>query len=154
MSRDDMSVKIKGLEQTDILQKEQIALLKHENAQLKRLLFSARSERHIPKTENPEQLSLDFGELAPTDMEAGAELKDEKIKVEYERRKKKHVGRHPLPEHFSALAKSKLSIPSNGSSMSSIISPSILSIKFRICSQTKMGFSNMQYRLARTLTQY
>ncbi|OED38996.1 hypothetical protein AB834_00420 [PVC group bacterium (ex Bugula neritina AB1)] len=100
MSRDDMSLKIKELEQADVQQKEQIALLKHENAQLKRLLFSARSERHVPKTEDPAQLELDFGELAPTDMEPKANLKEEKIKVEYERRKKKHVGRHPLPEHL------------------------------------------------------
>lgn len=100
MSRDDILLKIKDLEQTDVQQKEQIALLKHENAQLKRLLFSARSERHISKTENPEQLTLDFGELAPTELEPNADLKEEKIKIEYERRKKKHVGRHPLPDHL------------------------------------------------------
>lgn len=79
---------------------EQLAAAQFQVQQLQKLIFSARSERHIPKTENPEQLTLDFGELAPTDLEPNADLKEEKIKVEYERRKKIHVGRHPLPEHL------------------------------------------------------
>lgn len=79
---------------------EQLAAAQFQIQQLQKLIFSARSERHIPKTENPEQLTFDFGELAPTDLEPNADLKEEKIKVEYERRKKIHVGRHPLPEHL------------------------------------------------------
>jgi len=79
---------------------EKLAAAQFQIEQFKKLLFGARSERHIPKAENPEQLAFDFGELAPTDMEPEADLKEEKIKVEYERRKKKHVGRHPLPEHL------------------------------------------------------
>ena len=85
--------------QYDILS-EKLAATQFQIQQLQKLIFSARSERHIPKTANPEQLAFDFGELAPTDLEPNADLKEEKIKVEYERRKKINVGRHPLPEHL------------------------------------------------------
>ena len=88
------------LSESEKVLSEKLATAQFQIEQFKKMLFGARSERHIPKTENPEQLTLDFGELAPTDMEPKADLKDEKIKVEYERRKKKHVGRHPLPEHL------------------------------------------------------
>jgi len=79
---------------------EKLSAAQFQIEQLQKLLFGARSERHVPKTEDPKQLTLEFGELAPTDMEPNADLKQETIKVEYERRKKKHVGRHPLPEHL------------------------------------------------------
>lgn len=88
------------LSKSEKLLSEKLAAAQFQIQQFQKLLFGARSERHIPKTENPEQLRFDFGELSPTDMEPDADLKEEKVKVEYERRKKVHVGRHPLPEHL------------------------------------------------------
>lgn len=79
---------------------EKLAAAQFQIKELQKLIFSARSERHVPNTENSEQLAFDFGELAPVDLEPGSDMQEEKVKVTYERRKKVHVGRHPLPEHL------------------------------------------------------
>ena len=77
-------------------------LLEAEIYRLKTLLaqalFGKKSERHLPKDEA--QLSLDLGELAPIETEPNVDLKEEKTKVSYERKKKNHPGRHPLPDHL------------------------------------------------------
>lgn len=83
--------------------KQRIFELEQRQKELLRLIFTGKSERHIPKNQSAkEQLAFDFdfGELAPVDMEAGADLKEEKEKITYERKKKKHPGRHPIPNHL------------------------------------------------------
>ena len=81
--------------------KQRIFELEQRQQELLRLIFTGKSERHIPKNQSPEeQLAFDFGELAPVDMEAGADLTEEKEKITYERKKKKHPGRHSIPDHL------------------------------------------------------
>ncbi len=79
---------------------EKVAQLEFQLRELQRQLFSARRERYIPNKPDPKQLAFDFGELAPADVEAGADMEEEKVRVEYERRKKKHPGRIALPDHL------------------------------------------------------
>ncbi len=100
MDRDDLKAENQLLTKENQRLSEQLSAARFQIEQFKKLLFGARSERHVSKTEDSAQLELNFGELAPTDIEPKADLKEEKIKVEYERCKKKHVGRHPLPEHL------------------------------------------------------
>ena len=71
----------------------QIAALRHELDQLKRLIFAAKSERFIP-TSTPEQMAL-WDEDAKAD---AAEIETEKIS--YERKKKTHPGRTKLPDNL------------------------------------------------------
>lgn len=72
----------------------QIAVLKHQLEQLRRLIFASKSERFAPASA-PEQM-----ELFKQGEDASAEVV-EKQKVTYERRKKKkHPGRTKLPEHL------------------------------------------------------
>ena len=62
--------------------KQRIFELEQRQQELLRLIFTGKSERHIPKNQSPEeQLAFDFGELAPVDMEAGADLTEEKEKI-------------------------------------------------------------------------
>ncbi len=68
--------------------------LQHELAQLKKLIFSSRSEKFI-LTQSPNQLDLDFGQLTDVGV---APL--EKESITYERNIKKHPGRTPLPENI------------------------------------------------------
>jgi transposase len=72
----------------------QIAAVRHELDQLRRLIFASKSERFVP-TSRPEQMALwddnSQAESAPEPTE----------KITYERKKKKaHPGRTPLPEHL------------------------------------------------------
>jgi transposase len=72
----------------------QIAILRHELDQLKRLIFASKSERFVPAS-LPEQMAL--WDDSP---EPGA-APEETEKITYERTKKKaHPGRTPLPEHL------------------------------------------------------
>jgi transposase len=72
----------------------QIAALRHELEQLKRLIFAAKSERFVPVSQ-PEQMALWDDEPSPTPAEESTE------KITYERRKTKaHPGRTPLPDHL------------------------------------------------------
>ena len=74
----------------------QIALLKHEIAQLKRLIFSAKSERFVP-TAPAEQMTL-WEQDAQADVEPVVEQKEV---GSYSRRKRKpHPGRNQLPDHL------------------------------------------------------
>jgi len=70
--------------------------LQHELNQLKRLIFSSKRERFIA-AQTPEQLALAFDgqETTPVSEESG-----EKQTITYQRSKKKHPGRTPLPEHL------------------------------------------------------
>lgn len=79
-----------------IAQKEaEIAGLKHELAELKRLIFGAKSERFNPLTLPVNQLSL-FGDIPQPPV---PEIKET---ISYERKKpgKPHVGRNEIPSHF------------------------------------------------------
>ena len=72
----------------------QIATLRHELDQLKRLIFAAKSERFVPAS-LPEQMALWDDGSQPDPNSAPTE------KITYERKKKKaHPGRTPLPEHL------------------------------------------------------
>lgn len=75
-------------------QKAQIAALRHELDQLKRLIFGSKQERFVP-AQPPEQLSLDL------DTEAAVQPADQPTEtITYQRRKKPHPGRTALPEHI------------------------------------------------------
>lgn len=71
----------------------QIAALRHELDQLRRLIFAARSERFAPATA-PEQMALwDDGEQP--------EFSQPTQQISYERKRPKaHPGRTPLPDHL------------------------------------------------------
>ena len=75
-------------------QAAEISLLEQRIAWLERQKFGPRTERH--SVENPDQLALDLGlePAAPSQEEAQTE------EITYTRKKKKHPGRHPLPEHL------------------------------------------------------
>ena len=77
-------------------QNEKISALKHENAELKRLIFGSKSERFVPEESPAEQLNM-FVEQAVHSEVAIVE----KQKLSYERNKPTaHPGRHKLPEHL------------------------------------------------------
>jgi transposase len=75
--------------------------LKAQVNMLVRALFGKKNEKHISQEMPPEQLTLDFGELAPVEMPADANLEEETTQITYERKKKKHPGRHKLPDHLT-----------------------------------------------------
>jgi len=75
--------------------KAELARLRHELAELKRLVFGSRQERHIP-AQNPEQMRLDFGGQEP--IQAIEQPATEQIT--YTRQKQKHPGRNILPDHL------------------------------------------------------
>lgn len=81
--------------------KQRIFELEQRQQELLRLIFTGKSERHIPKNKVAEgQLAFDFGELAPVEMDPNADLEEETEKITYQRKKKKHPGRHPIPDHL------------------------------------------------------
>ena len=75
--------------------------LRHELAELKRLIFAAKSERFVPAAVAAEQMALWDQELPHDEAPSGAPAKE---KISYERRRRKakhsHPGRTPLPEHL------------------------------------------------------
>ncbi|TXF81078.1 IS66 family transposase, partial [Neolewinella aurantiaca] len=74
--------------------REQNASLRHRLEQLERLIFAAKSERFAPASA-PEQM-----ELFERSADAGA-VEETREQITYERKKKKkHPGRTPLPEHL------------------------------------------------------
>ena len=70
------------------------------NDQMRRVIFGSKRERFIPQT-NPDQLTIDFGDQL-TQVEAFVKAEQEKIRIEYERKKvkKEHPGRMTLPSHL------------------------------------------------------
>lgn len=75
---------------------QEVAQLKHELAQLKKMIFGSRSEKFKSDTIDPMQLSL-FDDHQPP-QEAVVE---EEQTITYQRKKaKKHPGRNEIPEHF------------------------------------------------------
>ena len=84
----------KELQAEIAIQKTENAALKHELAQLKRLIFGSKQERFVP-TENPEQLALDLAQEAVNE-----ELVVVKETITYDRKKKAHPGRTKLPENL------------------------------------------------------
>ena len=80
----------------------QIDALRHELAELRRLIFAAKSERFVPAVPvATEQMALWDQESPHDDAPSGAPAKE---KISYERRSRKakqsHPGRTPLPEHL------------------------------------------------------
>jgi transposase len=71
------------------------------NEQMRRLIFGSKRERFIPQT-LPGQLTIDF-EPQVTEIEASVKEEQEKIRVEYLRKKikKEHPGRMQLPKHLA-----------------------------------------------------
>lgn len=89
------------LRQKHAVLESRIFELEQRQLELLRLIFAQKSERHVSRIDpSDEQLAFDFGELAPVDMEPLAGQEEEKIKISYERKKKKHPGRHPIPDHL------------------------------------------------------
>ncbi len=95
--------------------KQQLALLKRDHdllqqakaklefrlAELHRLIFSSRSERYLPNQEKlPNQLRFDFGELDPIEQAVDESDDGAKQVITYERKNKKHPGRHAIPDHL------------------------------------------------------
>jgi len=73
-----------------------VGTLYHENQNLKKLIFGAKSERFVPETA-PEQISLDFGATEAEKEELATET------ITYEREKnsnKAKPSRQPLPAHL------------------------------------------------------
>ena len=70
------------------------------NDQMRRLIFGSKRERFIPQT-HPDQLTIEF-EPQVVEIEASVKAEQEKIRVEYERKKtkKEHPGRMQLPTHL------------------------------------------------------
>ena len=81
--------------QAIIAQKDQqIAALRHELDQLKKLVFGAKQERFAP-VQSPEQMALPLeDEAVQLDTEPAQET------ITYQRRKKKHPGRTALPDNI------------------------------------------------------
>ena len=77
-----------------------VEYLTFQNDQMRRLIFGSKRERFIPQT-HPGQLAIDF-EPQVTEIEASVKAEQEKIRVEYERKKtkKQHPGRMQLPTHL------------------------------------------------------
>jgi len=77
----------------------EVASLKHELANLKRLIFGSKNERFVPAESSPSQLSLDI----QTDTVAACSVTKTQ-KIEYVRNTaqvtKEHPGRTKLPEHL------------------------------------------------------
>ena len=66
-------------EHTQLLEKK--TMLEFQLLQLQRLIFSSRRERHLSIHPDQEQLSFDFGELAPVDVPANTEEEQETVRV-------------------------------------------------------------------------
>lgn len=80
----------------------EIALLKHELAKLKQLIYGSKHERFIPSDNNhPSQLSLDMEaeEVAAVKITSAQKIEYTRINKELTV-KKDHPGRHKLPEHL------------------------------------------------------
>ena len=77
-----------------------VEYLSFQNDQLRRLIFGSKRERFIPQS-HPGQLTIDF-EPQAAEIEASVKAEQEKIRVEYERKKakKEHPGRMQLPAHL------------------------------------------------------
>ena len=72
-----------------------VGTLYHENQNLKKLIFGARSERFIPEAP-PEQISLDFGAPEAEKEEPATET----ITYEREKNSKSKPSRQPIPAHL------------------------------------------------------
>jgi len=79
------------------LLKQEVAILKHELAELKRLIFGAKSERFTPVIPPVNQMSLfDVTQGGPL----MAEAQKEQITYERTKQNKPHPGRNGIPAHF------------------------------------------------------
>lgn len=68
--------------------------LKQELAQLKRLIFGAKSERFVASESDISQLNIFADQVVPTEPVIKQEISYQRSKA------KKHPGRHCIPEHF------------------------------------------------------
>jgi transposase len=80
--------------------KAQVAQLKFELDNLKRMLFGSKSERFVPDQTPAEQLNMFAQQAAPQEEELQEPAREV---ITYERKKpqaKPHPGRTPIPDHF------------------------------------------------------
>jgi transposase len=77
-------------------QEQEISHLKHEIAQLKRLIFGAKSEKYKPTPVAVNQLNM-FAEIEEENQDVEAPTTEVKG---YSKAKKNHQGRQPLPDHL------------------------------------------------------
>jgi transposase len=76
---------------------QEIAILKHELAELRRLIFGSKSERFTPTIPPVNQMSLfDVDQQEPS----VAEVETEQITYERIKQNKSHPGRNEIPAHF------------------------------------------------------
>lgn len=82
----------------DLIQEKdkEISQLKHENAQLKKLIFGAKSEKYKPTPVAANQLNM----FADMEAEEQQELAPATAVKGYTKTKKAHRGRQPLPDHL------------------------------------------------------
>src|SRR5690606_8192603 len=87
--------KAEGLEKKAEGLEQEITWLKYQIAQLKRLAFGQKRERFEKAPDNLPQLPFE------TEPEVKQQIEQETTeKITYERTKKKHPGRQPLPDHL------------------------------------------------------
>lgn len=82
--------------------KEKIKHLEFRLSELLQFLYGHKTERFVPASKAPptEQMQLEFGEIAPVDINADEASTPEEEKITYTRKKQQHPGRHPIPEHL------------------------------------------------------
>lgn len=82
----------------DVIEKQslEISQLKHENAQLKKLIFGAKSEKFKPTPVDVNQLNM-FADVEQEEDQSPAPKTEVKG---YTKTKKAHPGRQPLPDHL------------------------------------------------------
>jgi transposase len=80
-------------------QQIQIAALRHELDNLKKMIFGSRTEKFVPAGQNTSQLALDIQaeQSAQRNITAVQKIAYTRIKTEV---KQNHPGRHKLPEHL------------------------------------------------------
>lgn len=90
----DLQATVATLLEENTKYKQEIAMLKAELAELRRLIFGKKSEKRSTVEDSPLQLNL-FGETA-----APQQVETKQIKAHTRKVNKKHPGRVEVPEHF------------------------------------------------------
>ena len=81
---------------------EKVKRLEFRINELLQLIYGHKTERFVPASQAPptEQMSLEFGEIAPVDISAAEASTPEEEKITYTRKKQQHPGRYPIPDHL------------------------------------------------------
>lgn len=93
MTYQELQAENLALKQENLKQGKKIDSLSQQLQQLYKLIQGFKSERFVPEATNSEQLQLFSTEVAPPQ-------EPQKEQISYTRNKKKHPGRHSLPEHL------------------------------------------------------